>query len=152
MAIANSCPQGQFIVICFANYLLAASIATATATVIPNMELLPAPDNRRIASLQARLQASLLRLLHERCVQRNKVRSTKHQAKRRGIASKEYKPIIFYVNKPYEEAFSLNVLVLNTSHRCVLAHIIESLEQKVKNFLSTFYHLFNNFVSSLHQL
>jgi len=36
-------------------YLLASSIATATATVIPTMGLLPAPDNRRRASLQATL-------------------------------------------------------------------------------------------------
>ena len=50
------------------NYLLASSIATATATVIPTMGVLPAPDNRRRASLQARLQASRGRLLHERCV------------------------------------------------------------------------------------
>ena len=49
------------------NYLQASSIATATATVIPTMGLLPAPDNRRRASLQARLQASRGRLLHERC-------------------------------------------------------------------------------------
>ena len=38
-----------------ANYLLASSIATATATVIPTMGLLPAPDNRQRASLQAPL-------------------------------------------------------------------------------------------------
>ena len=37
------------------DYLLASSIATATATVIPTMGLLPAPDNRRRARLQARL-------------------------------------------------------------------------------------------------
>jgi hypothetical protein len=40
-------------------YLLASSIATATATVIPTIGLLPALDNRRRASLQACLQASL---------------------------------------------------------------------------------------------
>jgi len=50
------------------DYLLASSTATATATVIPTMGLLPAPDNRRRASLQACLQASRGRLLHERCV------------------------------------------------------------------------------------
>ena len=72
------------------DYLLASSIATATATVIPTMGLLPAPDNRRSASLQARLQASRGRLLRERCAKRNKVQSTKQQAKRRCCASKEY--------------------------------------------------------------
>ena len=39
--------------------LLASSIATATATVIKTCGLLPAPDNRRRTSLQARLQTSL---------------------------------------------------------------------------------------------
>ena len=63
----------NFIVIRAANYLLASSMATATATCHMSnrsgnstMGLLPAPDNRRRASLQARLQASLRRLLHER--------------------------------------------------------------------------------------
>ena len=41
--VVKSCPSGQFIVIRFANYLLASSIATATATVIPTIGLLPAP-------------------------------------------------------------------------------------------------------------
>ena len=68
-----SCRSGK-------SYLLASSMATATATVIPTMGLLPAPDNRRRASLQACLHASLWRLLHERWAKRNKVHSTKHQA------------------------------------------------------------------------
>ncbi|MBE6554238.1 MAG: hypothetical protein E7666_07850 [Ruminococcaceae bacterium] len=40
--------------------------------VVSTMGLLPAPDNRRRASLQACLQASRGRLLRERCAERNK--------------------------------------------------------------------------------
>ena len=50
--VIKSCPKGQFIAVA-KTYLLASSIATATATVIPTIGLLPAPDNRRRASLQA---------------------------------------------------------------------------------------------------
>jgi len=73
-------------------------MATATATVIPTMGLLPATDNRRSASLQACLQASQGRLLRERCAKRNKVRSTKQQAKRSCLASKEYEAHHLYAS------------------------------------------------------
>ena len=46
------------------------------------------------------------------------------------------------VNKPYEEAFSLNILVLNTSHRCVLTHIIDQSRAKVKIYQSSYNKLF----------
>ena len=80
-------PRGRFVnrpyeALYCKNYLQTSSIATATATVIPTIGLLPAPDNRHRASLQACLQASRGRLLRERCARRNKVQSTKKQAKR----------------------------------------------------------------------
>jgi len=55
MAIASSRPQGQFTLIRCANYLLASSIATATATVIPTIGLLPAPMSPIISTLQGAL-------------------------------------------------------------------------------------------------
>ena len=58
----------SFLMQIICDYLPASSTATATATVAPTIGLLAAPDNRRRASLQARLQASRGRLLHERCV------------------------------------------------------------------------------------
>jgi hypothetical protein len=45
--------NSSFLMQIIADYLLASSTATATATVAPTMGLLPAPDNRRRASLQA---------------------------------------------------------------------------------------------------
>ena len=88
----------SFLMQIICDYLLASSIATATATVMPTMGLLPAPDNRHRASLQAGLQASRGRLLRERCAKRNKVRSTKHQATRRCLVSEKYEAHHLYAS------------------------------------------------------
>ena len=59
------------------NYLLVSSIATATATVILSLRVVTCVDNRRRASLQARLQATRKIAPRALCVTQH---SAKHTA------------------------------------------------------------------------